>query len=178
MIPPVRLCQPSDAPALAAFARRLFRLTYGATHPRASLSRYLRRELSARRVAAELSDPGTRVWLAAEAGRPAGYLWLREAAPPVPLPAKRPLHMRRLFVDPAWHGRGLAQALMDRCVAEAARRGADGLWLAVWQEAARPLAFYRKAGFAVAATWTFPMADHLDQDYLMLRPVAPSNGPA
>ena len=172
MAPPVtlRLCTPSDGGALAELASRLFQLTYSATHPEPHLSRYMAQELSAERVTAELGDPSTRVWWALDSrGHAIAYLWLRDASPPrsITVTHRRPLHMRRIFVEPSWHGRGVADALMDVCVAEAEHRGADLLWLAVWQRASRPIAFYLRAGFAVVGASTFAMAGHTDQDFIM-----------
>jgi ribosomal protein S18 acetylase RimI-like enzyme len=60
---------------------------------------------------------------------------------------------------------------MAVCIAEAERRNADTLWLAVWQEAARPIEFYSKAGFRVVGTTTFEFGDHVDADFIMARPV-------
>jgi tRNA (guanine37-N1)-methyltransferase len=63
---------------------------------------------------------------------------------------------------------------MAACAAEARRRGADALWLAVWQQAARPLAFYRRQGFAIVGTTTFAFGDRVDADYVMARSLAAS----
>lgn len=168
-------CGPADGPALAALAARLFLDTYGTSHPEPQLSRYVTRELSAERVTAELSAGVAAVWWAlADGGEPVGYVWVQDMAPPIALPAsaRRPLRLRRIFVDPAWHGRGVAAALVETAAAGARQRGADALWLAVWQRAARPVAFYRKAGFVVAGTATFDMEGHLDEDFVMLRALA------
>jgi hypothetical protein len=42
----------------------------------------------------------------------------------------------------------------------------------VWQEAARPIAFYRHAGFEVVGTTTFSFGDRLDDDFVMARRLA------
>lgn len=157
---------------MAALAQRLFRQAYGGSHPEPQLSAYLAREFAAAQVAGELEQADVAVWVAQDArGEPVGYLWLQEtAAPPgARVPGERSLQLRRIFVDSSWHGRGVAQALMDAGLGEAERRGADAVWLAVWQEAARPLAFYRRSGFEVVGTATFAVEDHLDQDFIMAR---------
>jgi ribosomal protein S18 acetylase RimI-like enzyme len=167
-------CQVADAPRLAALARRLFRDTYAPTHPAPQLSGYIARQLSTAAVARELAQTDTAVWIAtAGVAPPIGYLWLRAAPPPAgsAVPGERPWHLRRVFVVPEWQGRGVAHQLVATPVAEAARRGGDALWLAVWQQAARPIAFYRKAGFAVVGTSTFPMGRHRDEDFVMARKV-------
>lgn len=61
---------------------------------------------------------------------------------------------------------------MDAGEGEARRWGTDVLWLGVWQQAARPLAFYRRAGFAVVGATTFHVGDRVDVDHVMARVVA------
>ena len=174
----IRPCAPSEAEPLAALAARLFVQTYGPTHPEPTLGVYLAESFAPARMRAELEDPAVRVLIAEDAGgAPIGFAFLRAtgagAAPPGvrELPGERPLEIVRFYVDAAWHGHGVAQALMAACEAEAVRRGADVLWLSAWQEAARPLAFYRRSGFEVVGTTTFRFGERLDDDFVMARRV-------
>jgi ribosomal protein S18 acetylase RimI-like enzyme len=88
------------------------------------------------------------------------------------VPGQRPVEIVRFYVDAAWHGSGVAAALTAACEGEARRRGADARWLSVWQEAPRPLAFYRRAGFEIVGTATFAFGDRLDDDFLIARRLA------
>ena len=175
----IRECAASEAGALATLATRLFAQAYAPTHPEPELSTYLAREFAPARLAAELADPGVRAFLAEDATqRSIGYAYLREAAAPPGMPGRRAAEVVRFYVDAEWHGRGVAAALMAACEAEARRRGADVLWLAVWQQAARPIAFYRRAGFEVVGTTKFRFGDRLDDDYVMARRLTPPTPPA
>ncbi len=68
----------------------------------------------------------------------------------------RPIEILRFYVDQAWHGSGLAAALMTCCedlrrdVAEATSCGCR-----LGRKQGRALAFYRKAGFEVVGTTQF-----------------------
>jgi ribosomal protein S18 acetylase RimI-like enzyme len=175
----IRPCGPSEAPQLSELAARLFEEAYGPTHPEPTLSVYLAESFAPERLRAELTSPGARVLLVEDAaGLPIGYAYLRETEQPATagVPGERPVEIVRFYVDSAWHGRGVAQALMTGCVAEAARRGADVLWLSAWQQAARALAFYRRAGFAVVGTATFRFGERIDDDFLMARRLTPADG--
>ena len=168
-------CGPPDAQVLAAFARESFLDTYHTTHPPNDLVQYCATEFSDNSVAAALRDGD--VWVCAARCHRAliGYVWLESGAPPdIGVSADKLLHMRRLFVSPAWHGRGVAGLLMARCLEEAAHRSARGLWLAVWQNAKRPIAFYEKAGFRIAGTSTFAMSGHIDRDFIMVNTSLPA----
>jgi tRNA (guanine37-N1)-methyltransferase len=175
----IRRARPEEAPAVAALASALFDQAYGASHPEPGVAAYFARALSAASFARDLADPRAAVLVAeddAAHGTAVGYALLREGGPTghpdaPPLDAARPIELVRFYVDAAWHGRGVAQALMAACLKEAARRGADVIWLEAWQEAARPLAFYRKAGFAPFASVRFDFGGRVDDDYLLARRV-------
>ena len=182
MPPSIRPAVPHDAARLAAFGAALFRQAYGPTHPEPTLGRYLAQSFDASLVARKVADPGTAFLVAEDdAGHWAGYAELHAGAPEVegsvlaaPLPGVRPLEIVRFYVERAWHGRGVAHALMDACVEAARAGGADVLWLQAWQEAAQALRFYHKAGFTTVGTAVFRFGERLDADFLLARPVQAS----
>jgi diamine N-acetyltransferase len=174
----IRACEPDEAGRLAATGAHLFTQAYGPTHPEPELGAYLARAFAPGRLAAELADPARRALVVESGGRWIGYAYLRESVEgwPDDVPGQRPVEIVRFYVEAGWHGRGVAAALMAACEDEARRRGADVLWLSVWQEAARPLAFYRRAGFEVVGTATFAFGDRLDDDFLMARRLPGTDG--
>jgi ribosomal protein S18 acetylase RimI-like enzyme len=176
----IRPCQTSEAELLSALGARLFAQAYGPTHPEPGLGAYLAEAFGPELLREKLASPGTRVLLAEDAsGQPFGYALLRESDGPVPdgVRGERPAEVVRFYVDAAWHGQGVAPALMTACEAEAVRRGADVLWLAVWTQAARPVAFYRRVGFEAVGMTQFRFGERLDDDYVMAKPL-PSGAPS
>jgi ribosomal protein S18 acetylase RimI-like enzyme len=170
----IRYATGADASRLASIGARLFTQAYGPTHPEPELSRYLARCFDVGVVAKALADDGTTFLLACDvAGADIGYAWLHETkdVPPNGVVARRPFEIVRFYVDEPWHGRGVAQALMAACVAEARAREVDVMWLATWQPAARAQAFYRRMGFEIVGTTTFRFGDVLEDDFLMARRV-------
>jgi GNAT superfamily N-acetyltransferase len=157
---------------VAATGARLFAQAYGPTHPEPELSRYLGRAFSAEQFTREIAEPTAGVLVTeTAAGQPVGYAHVRvtTGAVPVGVMGRRPVEVVRFYVDAALHGRGVAQALMAACEREARGQDGDALWLAVWQQAARPLAFYHRCGFAVVGTTTFEFGERRDADYVMAR---------
>lgn len=100
-----------------------------------------------------------------ESHAPAGYAILRDTD-------EQRIEILRFYVDEKWHGSGAAQLLMRECIHEARRRKKETVWLQTWQQSGRALAFYRKMGFVVSGTTTFQFGDRIDNDYLLVRPVA------
>jgi ribosomal protein S18 acetylase RimI-like enzyme len=162
----------ADAARVAALGARLFTQAYGPTHPEPELGRYLARSFDVERMAAELTDGGTEFFIVQDdTGADIGYAYLRESreAPPAGVVGQRAFEIARFYVDEAWHGRGVAPAMMAACVTAARARKADVLWLATWEPAVRAQAFYRRMGFEMVGTTTFLFGDVLEDDVLMAR---------
>jgi tRNA (guanine37-N1)-methyltransferase len=173
----IRPCTPIDADRVAALGARLFTQAYGPTHPEPELSRYLARTFDPTTVAEQLRDPTVRFLVVEDVdGVPVGYAHMRETIGPPPhgVVGERAAEIVRFYVDAAWHGAGVAQALMAACEREARAMGVAALWLSVWQEALRPQAFYRRAGFEIVGTTTFAFGERLDADYVMARSLLPA----
>jgi GNAT superfamily N-acetyltransferase len=90
------------------------------------------------------------VWcLVAEAdGELAGHVAIRAAAT-APYNSSEPglAHFWQLFVEPAWHGSGLALALHDEAVREAGERGFKAMRLFAAAGQARARRFYEREGW-------------------------------
>jgi ribosomal protein S18 acetylase RimI-like enzyme len=173
--PRVRALDATDAAALSAFAERLFRETYEGEYDPADIEDYVAQAFSADKQAGELSEPGGRV-LVIEDSRNGllGFAHLRQTPAPAVLTGRFAVEIARFYVDRPWHGRGIARVLMSACIAEARSRGADALWLQVYQSNDRAVAFYEKSGFRKSGTASFQMGRRVDDDWVMVRIVAGS----
>ena len=170
-----------DAPRLAAFAARLFRETYAPTHPARDIEAYVAEAFGPDVQRAELAAPGALTLAVVPGDAPdalAAYAQLRMGEAPAAVGASRAMEVARFYVDAPWHGAGLAPMLMRAALAAAHARGAGVMWLGVWSENARAIAFYRRMGFAVVGEQVFRFGSILDRDYVMARPVTPDDASA
>lgn len=142
----VRPAAPADAELLAPFTSAVFAHTYGAAIPPAALAAYMAREFTAARMAADLADSALHHMLAWQGAALAGVCRMLVAPPPVGQ-LVAPLEISRFYVAPAWQGTGLAAQLLDAAFGLAQRLDRQSLWLCVWRQNKRALAFYQKHGF-------------------------------
>jgi ribosomal protein S18 acetylase RimI-like enzyme len=140
----IRRADPSEAEALARFAEARFRETFGPHFPEEAMDLLCSRAF-ARPVMAGLLAAGT--WVAEGPGGCLGYLAL--ATDPCPLEGLSfpQLELARLYVAPAWQGRGVGDALMTAFQEEARNRGAGSVWLEAHEGNPRALRFYQRWGF-------------------------------
>ena len=83
--------------------------------------------------------------------------------------AERQAEVGRIYADHRWHGRGVGQALLNRCVDAATDWGADVLWLGVWEKNPRAIAFYEKNGFRAVGEQPFQLGRDRQRDIVMAR---------
>jgi len=168
----IRAAGVRDAPWLAALAERTFRETFGADNTPENMERYVADHFGSGLQAAELGDDRLTTLVAEVDGEPAGYAQLARGLAPASVTGADPMEIVRFYVDQPWHGRGLAQRLMDAAVNTARAAGARTLWLGVWERNPRAIAFYRKCGFQDTGTQTFVLgADH-QRDLVLARSLA------
>ena len=77
------------------------------------------------------------------------------------------LELRKFYIEAAYHGRGVAHALMKEVLAIAANERDATLWLSVFSGNERAISFYKKCGFRIVGTQDFIVGADCQQDYLM-----------
>lgn len=178
----IRRGVPGDAAMLAALGRKTFLDAFAADNTPENTAAYVAHAYGVEQQAAELALPDA-VFLVAEVdGTAAGYAYLRQAPLPAHITDPAPgqpglaIEIARFYVDAPWHGRGVAHALMDAALDEAAERGATTIWLGTWDRNARGIRFYTKRGFHDIGVQPFKLGSDLQQDRVMAREVGTKVG--
>lgn len=166
----LRRAEASDARLLSQLGARLFERAFGAATPPQDMASYLAGAFSVEIQAAELADTDRVTWIAEDAGKAAvGYAMLRRGTRSDGVTSERPAEVQRVYVDPAWQGQRVGESLIDACVAQAKAWHRDVLWLGVWKENTRAIAFYRRLGFQEVGSQTFRIGNDIQNDLVMSR---------
>jgi ribosomal protein S18 acetylase RimI-like enzyme len=167
----VRTAVVSDADQLAEVAARTFPLACPPSVGTGDIAACITASLSPQCFRTYLADPHRRVLAATESGRVIGYAMMVRGADPDVASYVEPkaVELSKMYVLPDHHGGGVATALMEAGIAWAAEAGARVVWLGVNQNNHRAQSFYRKHGFAVVGTRTFPIGAVLENDFVMVR---------
>lgn len=159
----------ADAATLAIIGARTFTATFGHLYSPANLAIFLENHTRERWAAAIGGDAAVR--LAEVDGAAVGYARIGPLTFAVDLANRAGLQLYQLYVDPPWHGAGVAAALLDWAIAAARARGAVDLWLSVFIDNPRARRFYARAGFAEVMPYTFMVGDHADEDLICRLPL-------
>lgn len=152
---------------LAAIGKRTFLETFAANNDPAQMAAYVAKAFAPETLASELSSAQSHFFFARVDGVVAGYLKLNSGSAQTETVEGKTLEIERIYVDAGWHGAGVGKALMDHAIAEAKRRGCEAVWLGVWEENPRAIAFYRRQGFTPFGTHGFVIGDEVQTDVLM-----------
>lgn len=163
----IRRATVEDAAAIADLARRTFVATYAEFNTAENLRAHLEKSYGVTQQTREIEDPGIVYLLALEDGEPAGYAMLRRSPPPSDAIGAGAIEVHRFYVDARWHGRGLAQALMEAAVDLARSLGGSMTWLSVWERNPRARAFYAKCGYEDVGTLIFVLGEDRQTDRLL-----------
>jgi ribosomal protein S18 acetylase RimI-like enzyme len=164
----LRRATPADALVLCVFAARTFSDTYGRHNHPDNLQTHLDASFNVNAQTAEVTDPRVATLLAHVGGRLAGYAQVRLGPSPECVTGTAAVELHRFYVDGIWHGRGISQQLMAGVRAAAAEFAGRSLWLKVWENNARALAFYAKGGFVDVGSADFFVGPDRQRDRVLV----------
>ena len=158
----------ADAHELSVLSAAVFPLGCPANTPPDDLADYIAREHTPDRYRAMLQDDHFVILIAKVGENLAGLALLVQAPAPPEIKSAAMLELRRFYIDPAYHGRGVSNVLMQAVLAVAAQRGEPSLWLSAFSGNGRAIAFYKRWGFYIAGEHDFIVGTDRQRDYLML----------
>jgi len=167
----IRIVPCTDAVLLADLGSRTFHAAYKDDFPAEQMAEYLSVNFKPEEIAAEISSGGRYFFVAEKGGVPVGYSKLRndrghETVSDATLqPA---LEMQRIYLLADQYATGLGKTLLQHALGYAQDHGYASLWLQVWQENHRAIAFYERNGFDKVGTATFRWPTTVTHDWVML----------
>ena len=169
--PVIRPAQAGDAEPLSEFAERVFDEVFSPGNDEGDMASYLNEAFSPDIQRREITAPGSIVLLAVEPGSDeiAGYLHIAAADQPDCVTGDAPVELKRLYVDPRHHRRGIGKRLLDEGIARARAAGARTLWLGVWERNFTAQAFYTREGFVRVGDHPFVLGSDTQTDWIMAK---------
>ena len=166
----IRSARPADAADLSALMRRTFIAANGHCSSPENVAGFLDAAYTPELQAREIRDPDTLTLIVEQDGQWAGFAQLRWGTAPPPVVSLLPtVELGRIYLDPAFHGRGLAAQVVANLLAAASLRGSRSVWLNVWQEAAQAIRFFQKHGFEIMGSSLFRVGDDVKDDWVMMQ---------
>ncbi len=166
----------ADLTELADVAARTFPLACPPSAAPVDVTTFIAENLSEERFRTYLADTERVVLTVRDGDRISGYAMLirgvaADADVQRAVPVRPAVELSKMYVLPDAHGAGVSAALMAAALDASRLLGAACVWLGVNQENQRAQRFYAKQGFTTSGTKTFRLGGHVENDYVMVRPL-------
>ncbi|WP_118857865.1 GNAT family N-acetyltransferase [Sphingomonas mesophila] len=155
---------PGDGAAIGTLFRESFVATFGHLYKPEDLAAFIAGAGDAA-WEEEVRHPRFRFRLAEDDETLAGFAKLG----PDELPGAEPggAELWALYLREAWHGAGVAAALMEWTIDAARSGGAPALRLTVFIDNHRARRFYERYGFVEVGKYAFKVGNHVDDDRIL-----------
>ena len=164
-----RQCTMDDLAELQAISSKTFFETFAAQNTPEDMDAYLKSAFSLEKLRAELLEPDSAFYFLFVGSELAGYLKLNSSGAQTEIHSEDCLEIERIYLDKRFQGKGLGNCLIDKAIEIARQRGKRTLWLGVWENNTRALAFYEKNGFRKVGEHNFVIGSDRQTDFIMSR---------
>ena len=180
----IRQAEAADAGMVAVLAERTFPDACPKSLGRDAIAAYVANELSAEAFARMLAAPDRfRVFVAQVGGELVGYVLTIVGRDALPRDMVRPgrvaadsAYLSKCYVDQAWRGSGIADALVERACADSVSLGHSAIVLGTNRANRVARAFYKRHGFRKRATRRFNVGGIDNDDVVMVRDLTAADG--
>jgi ribosomal protein S18 acetylase RimI-like enzyme len=152
---------------LQKIGRQTFFETFATGNTEENMIKYLDEGFSITKLTTELNDNNAEFYFAIHNNHVIGYLKLNFGQSQTELQDDRALEIERIYVLKEFHGKSVGQLLYDKAKQIARQKGADYVWLGVWEENPRAINFYRKNGFTEFDKHVFKLGNDEQTDIMM-----------
>jgi len=152
---------------LQRIARQTFSETYAVANTEENMKNYLKEGFALEKLTVELSNQNSEFYFALHQSEIIGYLKLNFGHSQTALKDSEAIEIERIYVLKDFHGKNVGKILYEKTMQIARRAKAEYIWLGVWEENPRAIAFYKKNGFREFDKHIFKLGNEEQTDLLM-----------
>jgi ribosomal protein S18 acetylase RimI-like enzyme len=157
----------NDMEALQKISRDTFAQTFTEHNSPEDMEAYLNKSFAAEKLLGELNNPNSEFYFALDGIKVIGYLKVNSGNAQTELKDITAFEIERIYVDAAFLGKKVGQMLFNKAIEIAQSKKAAYVWLGVWEENHRALAFYKKNGFVPFDKHIFKLGNDEQTDIMM-----------
>lgn len=160
-----------EAPVLSKMAKQTFYDTFTGTCTQEDMQAFLEQYYNLEQIKKELSNRDDYCFFAEINDEPVGYIrFMEDSSNFAEVNKWKSLELKRLYVLKEYHGKGIAQKLIEFFIAFADQYQYKLVWLGVWEYNIRAQKFYAKYGFVNSGhTHDFPIGNTPQIDIYLWR---------
>lgn len=158
----------SDAQLLADIGKITFIESHGTSAVPEEINTYVNEKYNPDVLRQELTDPKNIYYILYHEEQPAGFSKIILNVPYPGIEQKNVTKMERIYLLKEFYGLQLGNELFNFNLELSRNASQAGMWLYVWEENHRAIAFYEKLGFKVIGDGDFKLTPtHSNPNYIM-----------
>jgi ribosomal protein S18 acetylase RimI-like enzyme len=157
----------NDVERLQAISRVTFSQTFSAHNSPEDMAAYLDNSYSIHKLTEEIENPNSEFYFAKDGETVVGYLKINTGDAQTEKKDLSAFEIERIYVDEAYLGKKIGQLLFSKAIDLAKAKNVTYVWLGVWEENHRALAFYNKNGFVPFDKHIFKLGNDEQTDIMM-----------
>ncbi|KKB35347.1 GNAT family N-acetyltransferase [Bacillus thermotolerans] len=165
----IKECTLEDLHELQEVSYETFRETFKDQNSPENMGAYLTKAFNLEQLAQELSHPFSRFFFVYVHDETAGYLKVNTDEAQSEEMGEESLEIERIYIKSSFQGHGLGKYLLNKAIEMAMERNKRKVWLGVWEENEKAIAFYKKMGFVQTGAHSFYMGDEEQTDLIMTK---------
>ena len=157
----------NDVEQLQAISRSTFVQTFDEHNDAEDMKAYLDSSFAIDKLTTEITNPNSEFYFALDHEIIIGYLKVNTGTAQTENKDANAFEIERIYVDQAYLGKKIGQLLFEKAIDLAKIKKASYVWLGVWEENHRALAFYKKNGFIPFDKHIFRLGNDEQTDIMM-----------
>lgn len=157
----------NDVEKLQAISRVTFLQTFAAHNNEADMDAYLNSSFSIDKLRNQINNTQSEFYFAQDREMIVGYLKINTGDAQTEQKGNNAFEIERIYVDSTYLGKKIGQLLFNKAIDLATEKKAAYVWLGVWEENHRALAFYKKNGFIPFDKHIFKLGNDDQTDIMM-----------
>jgi len=159
----------SDVAAMREVAIQSYVDTFAEVNTPENMSAFLNDAYSQSKLEDEFHQHGSKLYLACEGDRVAGFLRLRISEEVADKLGSNTIELQRLYIHKDFQNQKVGRMLMQKAIDYAIENKFEWIWLGVWEQNFNAQRFYAKWGFEKFGEHVFQMGDDPQIDWLLKR---------
>jgi len=157
----------NEVEQLQAISRSTFAQTFDEHNDAEDMKAYLDTSFAIDKLTTEITNPNSEFYFAIDNEIIIGYLKVNTSSAQTENKDANAFEIERIYVDQAYLGKKIGQLLFQKAIDLAKVKKASYVWLGVWEENHRALAFYKKNGFIPFDKHIFKLGNDEQTDIMM-----------
>ena len=156
-----------DIEKLQNISRITFTQTFAQHNSLEDMEAYLNKSFARDQLLSEINNPHSEFYFALAGKEVLGYLKINTGIAQTEMKDVDALEIERIYVEKKYLGKHVGQILFNKAIDIAKSKNVNYLWLGVWEENHRALAFYTKNGFVPFDKHLFKLGNDIQTDIMM-----------